>query len=497
MDKVNQPAVIVIFGASGDLARRKIIPAFYNLFLDGWLADGFAIAGVARSPMSDDAFREHLRRGMEEFSRRTGHTEQWHAFASHLTYLSGDYQDDTMWAALSRHVAENDELWHTGGRRIFYLSTPPSAFVPIVERLRLTGICRDCERTRIVLEKPFGRDLASARALDSILASQVEESQIYRIDHYLGKETVQNILAFRFANAIFEPLWNRRDIDHIQITVAEDVGVEHRGGYYEQAGALRDMIQNHMLQMLCLAAMEPPVSFQADEIRNKMVDVLRAMPPLSPQDVAQNAVRGQYGEGTIKNTAVPAYRAEPETASDSSTETYAAVKLLVDNWRWQGVPFYLRTGKRLPQKLTQVVVQFRPLPHQSFPAAAVSDWQPNRITMRIQPQERIFLRFHVKQPGPSMQLTPVNMDFCYADHFGAALPEAYETLLLDIMRGDATLFMRADQVEAAWSVVAPILDAWATPPPDGVPTYAAGTWGPAQADELLARDGRRWLTGGE
>jgi glucose-6-phosphate 1-dehydrogenase len=497
MDKASQPqpTIIIIFGASGDLTQRKIIPALYNLFLDDWLPANFAIVGVARTLMPHDMFRDHLRQGVEEFSRRKGQAGQWQAFASHLTYVSGDYQDDGMWETLSAHLNDLDGIWNTEHRRVFYLSTPPSLFVPIVERLSLTGICRDCDLTRVVLEKPFGRDLPSAHSLNEVLNSLVNESQIYRIDHYLGKETVQNILAFRFANSIFEPIWNRRYIDHVQITVAEQLGIEHRGGYYEQAGALRDMIQNHMLQMMCLVAMEPPISFQADEIRNKMVDVLRAIAPLSLQQVAARAVRGQYGAGASDGVPAPAYRSEPDVTADSTTETFAALKLFVDNWRWQDVPFYLRTGKRLPTKLTEIAIQFRPVPHQTFPNRAVGDWQPNRIVMSIQPQERIRLRFHVKEPGPVLHVSPVNMDFSYADHFGAVLPEAYETLLLDVMRGDATLFMRADQVEAAWSVVAPVLDAWASTRPNDFPNYAAGTWGPAQANDLLERDGRRWLTG--
>jgi len=488
------PTTVVIFGASGDLTQRKIIPAFYNLFLDNWLPDDFAIVGVARTPLSDDAFRNRLRQGIDNYSRRKTETERWQAFARHLSYTAGDYQDDAMWQALAAHLNRLDETWHTAQRRIFYLSTPPSVFAPIVQRLSIAGLCRDCDRTRIVIEKPFGHDLASARDLNRALNDRVDESQIYRIDHYLGKETVQNILAFRFANAIFEPIWNRRYIDHVQITVAEQLGVEHRGGYYEQAGALRDIIQNHMLQMLCLIAMEAPISFQAQEIRNKMVDVLRAIPIMTPEQVAQRAVRGQYATGTIGGRSVPAYRDEPDVARDSPIETFAAVKLFVDNWRWQDVPFYLRTGKRLPTKVTDIAIQFRPVPHMSFPAASVSDWSPNRIVMRIQPQEHILLRFQVKQPGPVMHVRPVNMDFCYPDYFDAQLPEAYETLLLDVLQGDATLFMRADQVEAAWSVVQPVLDAWTGATPTDFPNYAAGTWGPAAADELVGRDGRMWLT---
>jgi glucose-6-phosphate 1-dehydrogenase len=484
---------LTIFGASGDLTRRKIIPALYNLFLDGWLPDRFAIIGVARTPMTDEQFRDHLHKGIAEFSRRAGEPAQWQDFAQRLSYLYGDYQDDKLWHDLTKRLVKLDQAADTAGRRLFYFSTPPSLFVPIVERLSITGVCRDCDETRIVLEKPFGHDLESARQLNSTLSSLVSESQIYRIDHYLGKETVQNILALRFTNAIFEPLWNRRYIDHVQITVAEKVGVEHRGGYYEQAGALRDMIQNHMLQMMCLVAMEPPVSFAANELRNKMVDVLHAMLPLTARQIAERAVRGQYGAATTDGEVAPGYRQEEGVAPTSPTETFAALKLFVDNWRWQGVPFYLRTGKRLPHKVTEIAVQFRPVPHQAFASSADTGWQANRLTLRIQPEERIALRFQVKQPGPSMSVKPVSMDFCYGDHFAAHFPEAYETLLLDAMSGDASLFMRADQVEAAWAVVQPVLDAWAAAPPADFPNYAAGPWGPPAADALLHRDSREWI----
>ncbi len=483
------PAVIVIFGASGDLTQRKIVPALYSLYLENRLPAGFAIVGVARTPMSDDAFREHLRPGAAQFARRKGDDADWRTFAQRLSYVAGDYRDDALWQQLVAHLDQCDEAWGTARRRAFYLATPPALFVPIVEQLSRVGICRDCNLTRIVLEKPFGHDLASARTLNHVLSTLVNESQIYRIDHYLGKETVQNIQSLRFANAIFEPLWNRRYVDHIQITAAEQLGVEHRGGYYDQAGAVRDMIQNHLLQMLCLTAMEPPIAFTADEVRNKMVDVLRAVAPVAPVD----AVRGQYGPGNVGGAAAIAYRAEREVAATSQTETFAALRLFVDNWRWQGVPFYVRTGKRLPSKVTEIAVQFRPVPHQAFAPADVADWQPNRLVIRIQPQERIALRLQVKQPGRGMHVEPVYLDFCYADYFGAALPDAYETLLLDVLRGDATLFMRADQVEAAWSVVMPLLEHWASVPPDDFPNYAAGAWGPPAADALLERDGRRWL----
>lgn len=348
------------------------------------------------------------------------------------------------------------------------------------------------QRVRIVTEKPFGRDLASASALNRTLTGAFDESQIYRIDHYLGKETVQNILAFRFANALFEPIWDRRYIDHVQITVAEQVGVEHRGGYYDRAGALRDMVQNHLLQILCLTAMEPPVSFDADEIRNKKVDVLRAIRPILPEHAHRFAVRGQYDAGWIEGQRVPAYRNEPGVARDSSIETFAAAKFFVDNWRWQDVPFYLRTGKRLLTRASEVFIQFRPVPHQSFPPGAVVDWRPNRLVICIQPEENILLRFQAKQPGQNLRLSPVEMRFCYRDAFRVTPPDAYETLLLDVMRGDATLFMRADQVEAAWSVVDPILEAWNSITPVDW-TYPAGAWGPEAAEVLIAQDGRSWL----
>ena len=344
-----------------------------------------------------------------------------------------------------------------------------------------------------MVEKPFGRDLGSARALNQLLTSVFDESQIYRIDHYLGKETVQNLLAFRFANALFEPIWNRRYIDHVQITVAEQVGVEHRGGYYDHAGALRDMVQNHLMQILCLIAMEPPVSFDADEIRNKKVDVLRAVRPIPGPQLHRFAVRGQYGAGWLQGQHVSAYRDEPGVAPDSTTETFAALKLFVDNWRWQDVPFYLRTGKRLPSRVSEVFIQFRPVPHQSFPPSAAGEWRSNRLVIRIQPEEGIRLQFQAKQPGPTLRLSPVEMRFCYEDAFKVKPPEAYETLLLDVMQGDATLFMRADQVEAAWSVITPVLEAWEATPPGDFPNYQASTWGPEAAEVLIAQDGRSWL----
>ena len=488
------PATIIIFGAGGDLSWRKLVPALYNLSLDGYLPAQFAVIGVDRKEMTDEDFREHLRDGVDRFSRR-GKADDgaWTAFASHFSFLSGDFGEPATYSALEEQLKARDQEWGTKAQRILYQATPPSLVETIVHQIGQAGLAQDREGTRIVLEKPFGHDLASAQELNKMLTAVLEESQIYRIDHYLGKETVQNILAFRFANALFEPIWDRRYIDHVQITVAEKVGVEHRGDYYDHAGALRDMIQNHLLQILCLIAMEPPVAFDADEIRDRKVDVLRAIRRRPKIHLHRFAVRGQYGAGWIQGEHVAAYGDEPGVDADSVTETFAAVKLFVDNWRWQDVPFYLRTGKRLPARASQVLIQFRPVPHQSFPSSAVLDWQPNRLLIRIQPEESIVLRFQAKQPGPAMRLSPVEMRFCYGDAFETTPPEAYETLLLDVILGDATLFMRADQVEEAWSVVTPILEGWESAAPVDFPNYQAGTWGPEAAEALIAQDGRSWL----
>jgi glucose-6-phosphate 1-dehydrogenase len=486
------PTIVVIVGANGDLAGRKLLPALYNLFLDGWLPDQFAAIGVDRGPTDDAEFRRRARDSVDRFSRR-GRVDpaKWDAFAPALTAFRGDLASAAAGRTLGAAVAALEKRWGTPAQRIFYLATPPSAVEPIVEGLGGSGLAP--ERARLVVEKPFGRDLASARALTEAIGRVFPEAQIFRIDHYLGKETVQNILALRFGNTLYEPVWNRRYIDHVQITVAETVGVEHRGAYYDRAGALRDMVQNHMLQILCLVAMEPPVSFDADEIRSKKTDVLRAVRPLTG-DIDASAVRAQYGPGQIDGAPVPGYREEPGVAAGSTTETFAALRLFVDNWRWQGVPFYLRTGKRLSVKATEVDIQFQPAPHLPFPAATVEHWEPNRLVVRIQPQEGIALRFQAKRPGPVLHLDAADMEFDYCRAFGAEPPEAYETLLLDVMWGDATLFMRADQIDASWSIVQPVLDAWHAVAPAGLPLYPAGSWGPPAADSLPGQDGRAWCT---
>jgi len=490
----SEPTVIVIAGAGGDLTWRKLIPALYDLFTDNWLPERFLVFGVDRVALSEDEFRKRLHQGVDQFSRR-GKTDpkSWDAFASHLRFLSTDFSASGAFASLSDELCEQDKAWGTKATHIFYLAVPPMMVEVIGRQMEEVRLCLERERVRVVVEKPFGHDLVSAQALNASLTKVFAESQIYRIDHYLGKETVQNILAFRFANGLFEPIWDRRYIDHVQITVAEQVGVEHRGSYYEHAGALRDMVQNHLLQILCLIAMEPPVSFQGDEIRNKKGDVLHAIRSIHPERVQEFAVRGQYAAGWIRGHHIPGYRSEPNVSPDSLSETFAALKLFIDNWRWQDVPFYLRTGKRLAGKVSEVSVQFRPVPHLAFPHEALSELQPNRLVIRIQPEEGITVRLQAKQPGLMMRLRPVDMRFSYREAFGGVSPEAYETLLLDVIRGDATLFLRDDQVEAAWSVIMPVLDTWAAVEPVDFPNYQAGTWGPEAAEVLIAKDGRSWI----
>jgi glucose-6-phosphate 1-dehydrogenase len=486
------PCTVVIFGAGGDLTGRKLVPALYNLYFDGWLPEELAIVGVDIRKISDDNFRTLMRKKTNTFSRRGKVDEAvWKRFAKKIHYVAADFNDASAFRKLCRLFGTIDKELETVTNKIFYLAIPPSMIETVAEQLGEVNLADDLNN-RMVVEKPFGRDLDSAQHLNSVLQGIFRESQIYRIDHYLGKETVQNIFAFRFANSMFEPIWNRRYIDHIQITVAEDIGVEHRGGYYEQAGALRDMVQNHLLQLMSLIAMELPISFDADEIRNRKVDVLRAIREIPPEEVHKFAVRGQYGPGWEKGNKVKSYRKEPGVAPNSNVETFAAVKLHVDNWRWQEVPFYLRTGKRLPSRVSEVVIQFRPVPHQSFPSAALVQPEPNRLIMRIHPTEGILLRFMAKKPGEVIQLTPVDMRFTYREAFKSTPPEAYETLLLDVMLGDFTQFMRADQLETAWSIINPILNVWESVEPDDFPNYASGSWGPEEAEVLIAQDGRTW-----
>jgi len=489
-----EPTILIIFGSMGDLTWRKLAPALYNLLLGRQLPEHFAVIGLDMKDGSLDEFRLRLKDGANVFCECGPLDEKtWNGFAANLTYIPGDFADPATYAALRKQLDAQEKEWNIPANHVFYLAIPPAIVETIVNMIGEAQLAADRQRVRIVVEKPFGHDLASAIALNGLLTAVFEERQIYRIDHYLGKETVQNILALRFANALFEPVWNRRYIDHVQITVAENVGVEHRGAYYEHAGALRDMIQNHLMQILALIAMEPMVSFDADEIRNKKVDVLRAIRPISTDQVQELAVRGQYGAGLMEGQDVPAYRSEPGVAGDSSAETFAAIKLFVDNWRWQGVPFYLRTGKRLKMKASEVTIQFQPVPHQSFPEAAVLAWQPNHLTIQIQPQEGILLFLQAKQPGSGLHLSPVDLHFSYQEAFKSKSPEAYETLLADVMLGDATLFMRADQVEASWSVLDPILQTWADQKPVDFPNYPSGTWGPQTADGLIEKDGRSWL----
>ncbi len=489
------PAVLVIFGAAGDLTWRKLMPALYDLFLDGLLPEKFAIYGVDGKSISADDWRKRLHDGVDKFARHEkADSSSWKEFATHLMdCLTGDFKKPDTFDSLARNLAEQDK--NLGGQvdHIFYLATPPAIVEDIVHNLGQAGLTKAPQHSRLVFEKPFGHDQESARDLNQSLLKTLEEPQIYRIDHFLGKETVQNILAFRFANALFEPLWDRRYIDHVQITVAETLGVEHRGKYYDKAGALRDMIQNHLMQILSLIAMEPPVAFNADEIRAHKVDVLRAIRPIPADNLRHYAARGQYGAGWLEGEKVPAYRDEPDVDPESGTETFAALKLFIDNWRWQDVPFYMRTGKRMAEDVSRVIIQFRPVPHQSFPSSAAIDWQPNRLEIDIQPNEGISLSFLAKQPGVTLRLSPKDMHFRYAEAFKIEPPEAYETLLLDVMEGDATLFMRADQVECAWSVVDPVLEVWNSVEASDFPNYPSGSWGPESAETLIAQDGRSWL----
>jgi glucose-6-phosphate 1-dehydrogenase len=492
--RLGDPCAMVIFGAAGDLTRRKLIPALYNLAKSELLSREFAVVGVARTKISTEEFRKKATEDIKEFATEKVDPDVWEWFVRRLYYLAGDFGDKNLFLQLKDLLDKVDQDHSTHGNHLYYMATSANYFGPVIEQLSAVGLMEEKNQQwrRVIIEKPFGHDLESARALNQQLLRVAGEKQIYRIDHYLGKETVQNILALRFANGIFEPIWNRRYIDHIQISVTETVGVEQRGSYYDQAGTLRDMVPNHIMQLISLTAMEPPVSFRADAVRDEQAKILHAIQPLSAEDVLSRTVRGQYGEGFIGGERVPAYRGEDGVPEDSKTETFVAMKLSIDNWRWADVPFYLRTGKRMPARHTHILIQFRRAPLVLFRETPVDALMPNQLVLHIQPEEGISLRFAAKVPGPSMRLGAVDMSFEYQDYFGSQPSTGYERLLHDCMIGDATLFQRADMVEAGWCVVSPVLDVWKALPPRNFPNYAAGTWGPKDADELLERDGRIW-----
>jgi glucose-6-phosphate 1-dehydrogenase len=493
--RVPDPCAIVLFGATGDLTHRKLAPALYNLALEGQLPAEYAIVGFARRDWSDDQFRQELKTTLAK-GAGPGFEATWPPFAAHIAFASGTFDDPAGYDRLKRKLDELDRSHGTRGNRLFYLAVAPEFFATIVEQLGRAGLIYPADGdgpwSRVVVEKPFGHDLDSAKALDRDLKRVLDESQVYRIDHYLGKETVQNIQALRFANAIYEPIWNRRHVESVQITVAEEVGMAGgRGAYYDTAGALRDMVQNHMMQLLCLVAMEPPVNLSADAVRNEKVKVLQALPRWSPEDVARNVVKGQYVAGSMQGQEVPGYRQEKGVPPDSKTGTYVAIRLTLDTWRWAGVPFYLRTGKRLPKRATEIAIQFKRPPTALFEADDEGAGGANQLVLRIQPNEGASLAFQAKIPGSRRRVQEVRMDFRYGTSFAAPPPEAYQRLLLDVMLGDPTLFTRTDEVDSAWRFITAILDAWDSA---GVEPafYPAGTWGPEAADALLARDGARW-----
>jgi len=490
-----EPVIFIIFGATGDLNQRKLAPALYNLYLDGWMPEQFAIIGTGRSRLSDQDFANRMQQAIDRFSRsgKTGES-QWEQFAQHLSYLPADANDPAAYRAFGERIGQLDKEWGLRANVIYYLAVAPVFFPVISRNIHQASLAGDVHRARIVLEKPFGHDLESAQSLNRLLGNMFAEQQIYRIDHYLGKETVQNIMAFRFANSILEPIWNRNYIEHVQITVTEQLGVEERGEYYDHSGALRDMIQNHLLQLLCLIAMEAPNNFNADEVRNRKVDVLKAMRRFSPEDVRMNTVRGQYSGGWMQGQEVIGYREEPKVDPESNTETFAALKFFVDNWRWQDVPFYVRSGKRMHQTSSVISIQFRDVPHKVFPEETSESWQQNRLVISIQPEMSIRLQLQAKRPGLDMLLNTVDMVFDYDGAYATPSPEAYETLLLDTMLGDQTLFMRGDQVEEAWALLMPILSTWKGRKSINFPNYAADSWGPESAEALIARDGYHWFT---
>lgn len=487
--------IFFIFGGTGDLTSRKLVPALYNLFLDGWMPEHLSIVAMGRSNFTDDQFRDTLSKDIEKFSRnRKEKKEKWDPFAKNVHFQVSDINETSTYQTIAERIEKFRKQSGEEPNVIYYLAVAPRFFSTIAENLSKHRLTTDTERVRIVIEKPIGHDLESAKKLNQLLGSIFSEEQIYRIDHYLGKETVQNILAFRFANSVFEPLWNRNYIEHVQISVTEQLGMGNRGGYYDEAGALRDMIQNHILQLLCLVAMEPPVNFEANEVRNRKVDVLHSIRKFSAEDVKRNAVRGQYTKGWIEGKEVPGYREETGVNPDSNTETFAAIKFFVDNWRWHGVPFYLRTGKRMHQSSSVITIQFKDVPHMIFPSEAIEGWQQNRLVISIQPEMSVRMQVQAKRPGLDMTLNPVDMIFDYNGTYTGDAPEAYETLLLDTMLGDQTLFMRGDQVEAAWDLLMPILNTWEGKKSLSFPNYSADSWGPETAEALIAQDGFHWFT---
>jgi glucose-6-phosphate 1-dehydrogenase len=495
LERVPDPCAFVLCGATGDLAHRKVLPAIYQLWRTNLLPAEFSLVAVARRPYTDETFAAEIRKSLGRYSRVQPIDERaWGELAERITYHQLDFGDDPGFEKLAGHLDELDARRATAGNRLFHLAVQPSQVTEIVRQLGRVGLDHEVRGggwRRVVIEKPFGRDLDSARHLNREVAKVLRESQVYRIDHYLGKETVRNLLVFRFGNAIFEPVWNRSYIDHVQISVAESIGVEGRGAFYEETGASRDILQNHLLQLLSLVAMEPPGSFDADALRDQKLEVLRAIRAPDAEAVRRDIVRGQYGPGWVEGGAVPGYREEPEVDLESETETYVAGRFTIDDWRWSGVPFYLRAGKRLPKRATEIAIEFKEVPLRLF-SESIGDLGPNVLAARIQPDEGILLRFAAKVPGLGLDVRTVNMDFDYGTSFTADSPDAYETLILDALLGDASLFTRADEVEAAWSVVTPIIEGWAAMPAPRFPNYAAGTWGPEAAEELMAREGRRW-----
>lgn len=488
------PCAVVIFGANGDLTKRKLLPALYRLAYERRLPPAFAILGNSRTQMNDDQFREKMREGVKEFLENSPFDEDlWGSFAQKLFYVAGDVNDPGMYRAIADRLNEIENNQKIEGNVLFYLSTQPSFYATVVEGLGAAELHQGKGWRRVVIEKPFGHDLASSRELDRRIHAVIDESQVYRIDHYLGKETVQNILAFRFGNGIFEPVWDRRYVNNIQITAAESIGVEGRGGYYQEAGTLRDMIQNHLLQVMSTIAMEPPAIFEANAVRDERAKLLRSIHRLKPEEVPQNAVPGQYGPARVGGADVPGFRQEQGVDPDSQTDTYAAVTFRVDNWRWAGVPFYIRSGKRMPKRITDIAIRFNAAPLALFPSDGEADPSSttNLLIVRIQPEEGISLRFLSKHPGKGMRLRPVSMDFNYGSSFGMRSPTAYETLLVDAMSGDPTLYTRQDMVEASWQAVQPVLDNWQSRKFD-FPNYDSGTWGPKESDEMLARNGHSW-----